>query len=58
MAAKANPSRVRGQYQFIEAHRNQYPVEVMCRLLDVAPSGYYAWLKKPISDRMRAVNPC
>lgn len=23
----------------------------MCRVLDVAPSGYYAWLKKPISER-------
>ena len=23
----------------------------MCRLLEVAPSGYYAWLKKPMSDR-------
>ena len=51
MDAKPNPSRARRQYQFIEAHRSQYPVEVMCRLLDVAPSGYYAWLKKPISDR-------
>lgn len=25
----------------------------MCRLLDVAPSGYYAWLKNPVSDRAR-----
>jgi len=24
---------------------------MMCRLLEVAPSGYYAWLKKPESDR-------
>lgn len=23
----------------------------MCRVLDVAPSGYYEWLQKPISDR-------
>jgi putative transposase len=23
----------------------------MCRTLDVAPSGYYEWLQKPISDR-------
>jgi hypothetical protein len=53
MPAKGNPSRVRRQYQFIEVHRSQYPVETMCRLLDVAPSGYYAWLKKPISDRAK-----
>jgi len=25
----------------------------MCRLLNVAPSGYYAWLTKPVSDRAR-----
>jgi len=51
MPAKGSPSRVRRLYQFIEAHRTEHPVDVMCRLLEVAPSGYYAWLKKPISDR-------
>jgi putative transposase len=25
----------------------------MCRLLEVAPSGYYAWLQEPISNRAR-----
>lgn len=43
--------RTRRAYQFIKAHRREYPIEVMCRLLDVAPSGYYEWLKKPVSDR-------
>jgi len=23
----------------------------MCRILEVAPSGYYEWLKQPISNR-------
>ena len=23
----------------------------MCRVLEVAPSGYYQWLKQPLSDR-------
>ena len=46
-----NCSRVRLAYQFIEADKKRYSVKVMCRVLDVAPSGYYAWLKKPISDR-------
>ena len=25
----------------------------MCRLLEVAPGGYYAWLKNPVSDRAK-----
>ena len=25
----------------------------MCRVLGVAPSGYYAWLKQPLSNRTR-----
>lgn len=37
--------------EFIKAHRRKYPIEVMCRTLNVAPSGYYEWLQKPISDR-------
>lgn len=43
--------RVRQIYQFIEAHRHQYSVEAMCRVLEVAPSGYYVWLKHSISNR-------
>ena len=42
---------VRRIYQFIEAHRQQHPVQVMCRVFGVAPSGYYEWLKHPISNR-------
>jgi len=49
--AKRNCSHVRLAYQFIEANKKQYSVEAMCRVLEVAPSGYYAWLKKPISKR-------
>ena len=26
-------------------------MQVLCRVLGVAPSGYYAWLKKPHSNR-------
>jgi putative transposase len=31
-------------YEFIKSHRGEYPVDVMCRILGVAPSGYYDWL--------------
>ena len=34
-------------------HRNRYPVRRMCRVLEIAPSGYYAWLRRPESRRVR-----
>ena len=33
------------KYACITRHRDAYPVRLMCRVLDVAPSGYYAWRK-------------
>jgi putative transposase len=45
------PGRVRSTYAFIKAHRDRYSVEAMCRILEVAPSGYYEWLLQPISNR-------
>ena len=50
--AKSQPtSKVRRSYQFIQLHQDQYAVKTMCRLLNVTRSGYYAWLKEPISNR-------
>ena len=43
------PGRVRSAYEFIKANRDQYSVQAMCRVLEVAPSGYYDWLQQPIS---------
>ena len=45
------PGRVRSAYEFIKAHRERYSVQQMCRVLEVAPSGYYDWLLQPISNR-------
>jgi putative transposase len=53
MLKRMSAGRVRRAYQFIEAHRHQYPVQVMCAVLDVAPSGYYEWLQHPISNRAK-----
>lgn len=51
MSARLSAVRVRSTYAFIKAHRDQYSVHAMCRVFDVALSGYYEWLKQPLSTR-------
>jgi putative transposase len=39
------------KYAWIERNRDSYPVAVMCEVLEVSTSGYYAWLKREPSPR-------
>ena len=38
----------------IEALSKEYPIEELCQVLEVARSGYYRWLKTPLTARDRA----
>ncbi|HBS6780416.1 TPA: IS3 family transposase, partial [Klebsiella pneumoniae] len=45
---------VRLRYAFIRDNTFFWPVRLLCRVLDVHPSGFYAWLQHPHSQRHQA----
>ena len=42
MCTKFSSGRIRKVYEFMRLHRHLFDVRLMCRLLEVNPSGYYA----------------
>ena len=44
------------RFRFVKDHRRRWPVQVMCRVLKVTRSGFYAWLKREPSEASSPVN--
>ena len=42
------------RFRFIAAEKANYPVTLMCRILNASTSGFYAWSKRPESARSRS----
>ncbi len=41
-------------FRFVEREKASFPVATMCRVLEVSPSGYWAWSRRPPSARARS----
>ena len=41
------------KFSFIKEHRRRWPVALICRVLKVSRSGFFAWLRRPASKRDR-----
>ena len=39
------------RFAFIREHAEEFPVDVLCQVLDVSRSGYYAWRQRPPSGQ-------
>lgn len=41
------------RFKFIAAEKANYPIVILCRVMEVATSGYYAWFRRGVSARAK-----
>ena len=41
------------KFTFIDAAKEEFPVQRLCKVLEVSQSGYFAWRSRPASRRQR-----
>ena len=41
------------RFRLIDTAKKDFPVQRLCKVLDVSPSGYFAWKERPASHRQR-----
>lgn len=41
------------RFQLIDEAKSAFPVQRLCKVLEVSPSGYFAWKSRPASQRQR-----
>ena len=41
------------RFRLIDAAKEDFPVQRLCKVLDVSPSGYFAWRRRPANPRQR-----
>lgn len=43
------------RFELIDAAKKEFPVQRLCKVLDVSPSGYFAWKGRPACRLSTAV---
>jgi putative transposase len=41
------------RFKLIDGAKKEFPVQRLCKVLEVSPSGYFAWKSRPASQRQR-----